>query len=442
MMELTKSEEELVKKLFMKIQKQRNQDKINERYYRGMQQIGNLGISVPPDVQPFAFPLNWCRTYIDVLEERQDVRLLIRSGEITEDKELRLDWEANDLDVQSHLVHKDLTIYGRAFVSVAADPAGGRPRIRAESPRDMAAIVDPLTRSMTAALRIYRDSVGIAEHMTLYLPDSTVIMGKEMGMWKAQDRIEHSLERVPIVMMINRQQSGSFEGETQLSDLKPIVDMAGRVMLQLQLAMETVATPQKIALGVSEEDFVDENGEQLDPWDTYLGAVWALSKKDAKVEQLAGASLTGFHDTIKMLAEQASTITGLPVRMMGQNTANPAAEGAIRADESRLVKQVERINSVAGAGWAWALGIAERIRTREWSADGKIQILWRNPGTPTEAQQADAMQKLTGGRPTLSVRGAMNEMGWPQARIDREIEWLSQEEAGTLLQKLERDAEP
>ncbi|MHC9829305.1 hypothetical protein ACQXZP_11775 [Corynebacterium diphtheriae] len=51
------------------------------------------------------------------------------------------------------------------------------------------------------------------------------------------------------------------------------------------------------------------------------------------------------------------------------------------------------------------------------------------------------MQKLTGGRPTLSVRGAMNEMGWPQARIDREIEWLSQEEAGTLLQKLERDAE-
>ncbi|CAB0732479.1 phage portal protein [Corynebacterium diphtheriae] len=105
------------------------------------------------------------------------------------------------------------------------------------------------------------------------------------------------------------------------------------------------------------------------------------------------------------------------------------------------VKQVERINSVAGAGWAWALGIAERIRTREWSADGKIQILWRNPGTPTEAQQADAMQKLTGGRPTLSVRGAMNEMGWPQARIDREIEWLSQEEAGTLLQKLERDAE-
>ncbi|ARU45316.2 phage portal protein [Corynebacterium silvaticum] len=199
--------------------------------------------------------------------------MLIRSGEITEDKELRLDWEANDLDVQSHLVHKDLTIYGRAFISVAADPDGGRPRIRAESPKDMAAIVDPLTRSMTAALRIYRDSIGIAEHMTLYLPDSTVIMSKKLGMWKAKTQIEHNLGRVPIVMMINRQQSGSFEGETQLSDLKPIVDMAGRVMLQLQLAMETTSMPQKIALGVSEEDFVDENGERLDPWDTYLGGL-------------------------------------------------------------------------------------------------------------------------------------------------------------------------
>lgn len=439
---ITADERTIIEKLFIKIQRQRKEDRKNERYYSGLQEIGNLGIAVPPDVQPFAFPLNWCRTYVDILEERQDVRMFLRAGEVDEDAELRLDWEANDLDSQSHLVHRDLLVYGRAFVSVAADPHGGRPRIRAESPKDMAALINPVTREMTAALRIYRDEVGIAEYMTLYLPDATILIEKRRGKWEAQDRIIHNLGRVPVVMMLNRQRTGEWVGETQLTDLKPLVDMAGRVMLQLQLAMETVATPQKVALGVSANDFVDEDGNPVDPWETYLGAVWALSNKDAKVEQLAGAQLAGFHDTIKMLAEQASTVTGLPVRMMGQNTSNPAAEGAIRADESRLVKQVERLNSVAGAGWAWALGIAERIRTRKWEADGKISVQWQNPGTPTEAQRADALQKSTGGRPFLSVRGAMNEMGWTQARIDRELQWLDEENSpGGFIDRLARDIE-
>lgn len=442
-MGITSEERKLVEKLFTKIQRQRKEDRKNERYYRGLQEIGNLGIAVPPDVQPFAFPLNWCRTYIDILEERQDVRMLLRAGGAEEDEELRHDWEANDLDSQSHLVHRDLLIYGRAFVSVAADPHGGRPRIRAESPKDMAVLVNPMTRETTAALRIYRDEAGIAEYMTLYLPDSTVLIEKKMGRWESETRIEHNLGRVPIVMMLNRQRTGEWHGETQLTDLKPLVDMAGRVMLQLQLAMEMSATPRKVALGVTYKDFVDANGNQItDPWETYLGAVWAISSKDAKVEQLAGAQLAGFHETIKMLAEQASTVTGLPVRMMGQNTNNPAAEGAIRADESRLVKQVERLNSVAGAGWAWALGIAERIRTRSWEADGKISVQWQNPGTPTEAQRADALQKSTGGRPFLSVRGAMNEMGWTQSRIDREMQWIEEENSpGGFLDRLERSTE-
>lgn len=427
-MQLTPDEDALMRRLFTKIQRQKPEDRKNLDYYRGLQNIGNLGISVPPDVQPFAFPLNWCRTYIDVLEERMDVRLILRQGTGVEDAELRRDWEANDLGTESQMAHRDLLVYGRAFISVAADPAGGRPRIRVESPRDMAAEVDSLTREMVGALRLYRDELGYADHMTLYLPDSTVMIDRKAGKWDAVQRIKHGLGRVPVVMMLNRRQTGRWTGETQMSDLRPIVDMGGRVMLQLQLAMETVASPQKIAVGVKTEDFKRPDGTPVtDVWEQYLGAVWALTSEQAKVTQLDGASLTNFHDTIKMLAEQASTVTGLPVRMMGQSSANPPAEGAIRADESRLVRQVERVNSVAGAGWAWALGIAERIRTRSWASDGLISLEWHNPGTPTVAQRADYIQKLTGGLPVLSQRGGMNEIGWSQPRIDQELKWMAGE---------------
>lgn len=427
-MQLTPDEDALMRRLFTKIQRQKPEDRKNLDYYRGLQNIGNLGISVPPDVQPFAFPLNWCRTYIDVLEERMDVRLILRQGTGVEDVELRRDWEANDLGTESQMAHRDLLVYGRAFISVAADPAGGRPRIRVESPRDMAAEVNSLTREMVGALRLYRDELGYADHMTLYLPDSTVMIDRKAGKWDAVQRIEHGLGRVPVVMMLNRRQTGRWTGETQMSDLRNIVDMAGRVMLQLQLAMETVATPQKIAMGVTTSDFKRPDGAPVsDVWEQYLGAVWALTNKDSKVEQLPGADLKNFHDTVRMLAEQASTVTGLPVRMMGQSSANPPAEGAIRADESRLVRQVERVNSVAGAGWAWALGIAERIRTRVWDSDGLISLEWHNPGTPTVAQRADYIQKLTGGLPVLSQRGGMNEIGWSQPRIDQELKWMAGE---------------
>lgn len=416
--------------LHRKIQRQRQADKVNDRYYEGLQNIGNLGIAIPPDIQPFAFPLNWCRTYVDVLTERQDVRLILRQGATTEDEELRKDWEANDLDTESTLAHLDLLVYGRSFISVAADPDGDRPLIRVESPTDMAAIVDPRTRKMLGALRVYSSDTGSIRCATLYTPNSTILLDyTAAAMWKVTQRIEHNLGRVPIVMMLNRRRAGKYTWESQLNDLKQIVDMAGRVLLQLQLAMETVGTPQKVFIGATKKDFVDNAGKPLDEWEAYLGAIVALSNKDAKVAQLASADLSGFHETIKMLAEQASTVTGMPVRMMGQNTANPAAEGSIRADESRLVKQVERLNTTAGAGWAWALGIAERIRTRRWDADGKIKIEWHNPGTPTESQRADALQKLTGGKPIMSRRGAQNEMGWSQPRIDQEQKWLDQEES-------------
>lgn len=356
---LSKDLESLIGRLTQKFNQQRAKDLKAESYYKGLQQIAHLGIAIPPDIMPFAFPLNWCRTYIEALLERQEIRMFMRVGQLEEDEELRADWMANNLHLRSKLAHKDLLVFGRAFISVAADPEGGRPRIRVESPKHMVAEVDPVTETMTAAMRIYSEKGKNLR--VLYLPNETLVIGAENGQWGILERIEHNLGRVPIVLMLNRQMTGEFMGESQLTDLMPLVDMAGRVMLNLQLAMEAVGTPQKVAIGATQDDFTDENGNPLDAWETYLGAIMALSNKDAKVIQLPAGDLTGFHKTITMLAEQAATITGLPIRMMGQNTANPAAEGSIRADEARLVKQIDGLNLVAGTGWSWSLGISERI---------------------------------------------------------------------------------
>ena len=425
---LDKALESMTRELNHKINQQKREDNINYQYYRGLQKIAHLGVAVPPEVQPFAFPFNWCRTYVNVLIERQEIRMFLRDGQMEEDEELRADWQTSNMDLQSCLAHRDLAVLGRSFISVSADPAGGRPRMRVESPRFMAALVSPTTYEMEGALRVFKDG-GVMKRV-LYLPDQTILQSQQNGVWGVEQRIVHDLGRVPIIMMLNEKETGAFEGETLMADLKPIVDTAARVMLALQLGMETVATLQKVATGLDKKDFVDEDGQQLDAWQTYLGAILALSNPDAKITQLPGADLRNFHETIKMLAEQASTVTGLPVRMMGQNTANPPTEGTVLADESRLVKQVEMVEVIAGHGYSWALGICERIRKGSWDSDGRINTVWHNPGTPTTGQRSDFLQKATGGRPYMSVRGAMHEMGWSQPRIDRELSWLAEEQTG------------
>ncbi|MDU0478381.1 phage portal protein [Staphylococcus chromogenes] len=449
-MTLSVDEAKLLDSLYRQWTIQRGKDEANEKWMDGLQQIAQLGVSIPPEMEPFAFPMNWCRIWVETLEQRMDVRMLIRSGATLEDEELRLDWDANNLDSESHLTHRDFLAFGRCVASVSwpsRELGQTRPVIRIESPKAIAVQVDPLTRMPKAALRVYTDETGLQKYLTLYLPNETIHLTEQTGRWQEARRDVHNLGRVPIIVRYLDQPTGEWRGRSAIEDIKPWVAMAARVVLNLQVAMETISTPQKIAYGLAASDFVDpDTNEPLDEWETYLVAIWAISKskKDgAEIDQLPAGQLDGFIKTMELITKQVAAATGLPLRMLGHSTVNPASEGGIKADEARLVKKVERLNSDVGVFWSWALGIAERIRTGQWGEGSPIKIEWRNPATPTQAEMADSISKRTGGTPTLSVRGALNEMGYSDARIQQELQWLDEEASGyftPLDQKLERSA--
>lgn len=106
---------------------------------------------------------------------------------------------------------------------------------------------------------------------------------------------------------------------------------------------------------------------------------------------------------------------------MGQSTVNPASEGALIADEARLVANVERMNRHDGDTWSWVMGIWDRLRTGAWPEWNSIRADWFNPATPTYSQRAEAIFKqTTGDYPILSREGAWEEMGWSEERMERE----------------------
>ena len=147
------------------------------RYYQGRQRIEQMGMAIPEALRKFVVIANWPRTVVDTIDNRQQVRALILPGEEKADPALREIWDANNLSAHLSMFNRDRMVYGRAFMSVGSnedDPS--LPLVRVESPREMAAEVDPRTERITAAARFYgKNKAGVGpQHVTLYLPDETV----------------------------------------------------------------------------------------------------------------------------------------------------------------------------------------------------------------------------------------------------------------------------
>lgn len=442
-MALSEEEARWVPRLQRKLETSQAHDKLMDSYYNGEQRLVQLGLAVPPELRKFTTIVNWPALVVDAIEERCDVKSFMRSGSDQADSELRAGWDANNLDSEFPLTFVDMLVYGRGFLSVGSNEEDPEfPLIAVESPLEMTVEVDPRTRRVLAALKLYGvdDDHPVPWLGTLYLPDVTIWLERGGSGWVEVDRDRHELGRVPVVPFLNRRRSGRWEGVSEIKGAVDLTDAAARTLTNLQLAGETHSVPHRYFLGASKSDFVDEKGEPIPVWESYFSAIFASANKDAKVGQFAASDLKNFTDTVNHYAQLLAGLYGLPMRYLGQNTANPPSADGIRADEARLVKRAERKMSSAGDQLGRTMALWLRFRTGAWPESGdRIKVEWHDAATPTYAAKADAVQKLTGGKPILSREGGWDELGWSDARKQRERELLAAEESDPVLERVTRD---
>ena len=432
-MALTPDEESVLASLQRKLGAQYVDDELNLSYYLGQQRLQQLGMAIPPNMRRFLVIVNWPRVVVDTIERRQNVRSLVLPGRETDDKRLRAIWDGNNMDADLTMFNLDTLIYGRGFLSVGANEDDRRiPLMHVESPREMVADVDQRKRSLKSAARFYGvDDAGFGPlYATLYLPDVTVWLEKDTGtgQWVEADRDEHNLGRVPIVMHLNRRMSGTWQGQSELNDIKGVTDAAARAITNLQFAQEAHGVPQRFALGVSQGDFVDKDGNPLPAWEAYFNAIWANKNPNIKVGQFDAADLNNFETAVNLYGKQAAVLTGFPARYFGLFTTNPPAEGAIRADESQLVESVERRNAAVGTTLGWAVALAYKFAYGREVTGNRIRVDWHDPATPTVAQRMDAVVKAKSVE-ILSREGAWDELGWSEARKAKERAYFAAQPA-------------
>lgn len=432
-MALAPSEIQIIDRLRKRLDDSYMEDERLLRYYQGRQRIEQIGMAIPEALRRFLVVANWCRTVVDTTDSRQQVRALILPGEETADPVLRAIWDANNLSAHLSMFNKDRMIYGRAFMSVGVNEDSAElPLVRVESPREMVADYDVRTERITAAARFYGvdPTTGASPlHVTLYLPDVTVWVDRTpQGRWVERDRDHHRLGAVPIVMHINRRSSGSLAGESQLTDVIPHADAATRSMTNMQFAQEAHGAPRMWMTGVAKGDFVGKDGKPIPQLEAYFNAITTLTNKDAKVGQLQAADLKNFETAMRVYGTQASISTGFPLSYFGVTSVNPPAEGTVAYAESDMVARIQQQNVELGMTLGWIGALAYRFATGEWVEGNRVRTEWHNPGTPTVAQREDALMKRRS-QGVLSRRGYMVELGWSEARIQQEMEWLAEEAA-------------
>ncbi len=425
---LNDDESRILSHLNKKAREVEKPDTLNDAYYEATNRLEQIGIAVPPELRRFVTQVAWPQTVVDEVERRLDVKALILPGEDKASEKLTERWEDNNLESESPILHKETMIFGRGFVSVGTNPEDAKkPFIRIEPSQQMVAAVDTAQRSMVGALRSFKDWDG-ARNRTLFLPGSTIHLRASRNGWEVTNRDDHGLGRVPLVMFLNRRRAGTWMGRSEMAASIPLTDACARALTNLQLAQEGLAVPTRYLFGADKDKMVDpKTGQPVPVWEAYYTSLMVHSDPKLTAGQFDAANLENFTKVVDKYGSLVASISGLPVRYFTDSTVNPAAEGAIRADESRLVKNVERKQTDWGDGWGWVMGLSERFATGEWPDGNKIHTEWHDAGTPTVAQKADAVTKLAGGKAILSVQGAQDELGWSEAKKKRERAYRQEE---------------
>ena len=388
-------------------------------YYDASHRLKAIGLAVPEPMRCLTAAIGWPRMYVDSIEERLDIEGFRLGDNMESIERLKQWWQANDLDEESGLAHLDALVYGRSFVTVGSPGPGdpeGIPVIRVESPLNMFVDVDPRTKLVTRAVRVYKNPNNEAEHWaTLYLPNETVPLTFKNGNWQVDgDIIKHNLGVVPVVPITNRERLSDRHGTSEITpELRSFTDAASRVMMNMQAASELMAVPQRVLFGVDANQLAP-NGSPAEVLNSYLAQMLAFSETEGKVQQFQAAELMNFVNVLQELAKHVASYTGLPPQYLSFSSENPASAEAIKSSEARLVKKAERKGRLFGGAWERVMRLAVLIMDGSVPPEmNLLEIVLRDPSTPTYASKADAATKMyAAGQGVIPKEQARIDMGY------------------------------
>src|SRR5690606_37369191 len=151
----------------------------NSGYFESTIRPKAIGLAAPPELQKLAPNIGYPRLYVLALAERITVEGFKIPGEDETESEFWTWWTANRLDTEFTLGCVEALVHGAAYITISAPPEDENalfgvpdtPIIQIESPLALYADVDPWTRQVRSAIRVFKDNEEDINRVTIYTPE-------------------------------------------------------------------------------------------------------------------------------------------------------------------------------------------------------------------------------------------------------------------------------
>ncbi|MEU9415166.1 phage portal protein [Streptomyces sp. NPDC048272] len=349
---------------------------------------------------------NYCQLVVDALVGRLEVAGFQSDVSGDADDQAWALWQDNNLDSGSQLGFLEAAIRGNSYLLVSPKSEGGY-RITPEHPSQVITEAVPGSAyELAAALKLWMDEWTANLCCTLYLPGNVYKFDApepKMGgkpVWRQRHVAgeewggKNILGEVPFGELANRPRMLK-PCASELESVIPIQDRANKTIADRMMTQEAAAFPGKWATGL--EIPVDENGQEIEPFDVAVNKILIAEDAGAKFGQFAAADLSGYLKAKEADIHDIAAITSTPPHYLLGSMVNLSAE-ALKAAEAGLIHKIYQRRRFLEEG-------LERTMRLAGIASSQARIVWKSPEWRTEGELVDALVKM-------STLGVPREVLW------------------------------
>jgi hypothetical protein len=313
-------------------------------YYDADNDIQDYGIATPAKLVHIRPGIGWASRAVNTLSDRVVFEGFAKDTFGINDY---LD-TINGLSVINNTKH-DTYIGGCAFVAVSDDPRTGNKILVPFTASEATGVVDQTTGLLKYGLAVTRwgepkpkgrvkgARFAPVDYM-LFAPDFTAVFeDRELA-----ELIANPTGRTLLHPLTRRSSANRPLGKSRISNtVRRIINEVGRLKRREEIAEEFYSLPQRYINGLAE-------GAKKDAaLDSAIGKVWAITKDEdgdkPDIGQLAQMSIDQFETAKKDKARDFCAETGLTLRNLGYETANPSTPESLAAMSDDLL--LEATNS-------------------------------------------------------------------------------------------------
>jgi hypothetical protein len=313
------------------------------------------------------------------------------------DEDAWMMWQDSQMDAAQTMLLTTALSTGLAYLSVwPSEDNPGMVSIAPEHPAEVTHELAPGSlKKLAAGLKIYPDEIAGDWVTTLWLPGGVYEWRSEgdwemWSNWTPTDEFANPYGEVPIRPLLNKPTlRGGYSSE--MSDGIPIQRRINQTLLNLMVAEEAVAFPQRWATGLELQK--DAEGNAVRPYKSGADSLWVAEDETVKFGEFSESKFEGYLAVISNDVETLAAVTATPMFAMSAKLSVPPSAEALTAMESSLVKKIEARQRVFGEAVESTIRLGFKMQGDERANATDAEVIWADPSIKSDAAVADYVVK-------------------------------------------------